>query len=105
MLPLMRSRSPAAVSCGGQIGGRMARNVGLDLIEHRDGRADLPGRAIAALVAVMLDAGRLHRVPRRAEALNGRDGVPLVHDRKREAGSDAPAIDQDRARTALALIA
>src|SRR5258708_39229254 len=66
----------------GQVGGHMARNAGLDLIEHRHGGADLPGCAIAALVAVMLYERRLHRmqVIGRAESPDGGDAVALVHD-------------------------
>ena len=89
MLPLMRSRSSAAVSLRrrGQVGAHMARNAGLDLVEHRHGRADLPGRAIAALVAVMLHEGGLHRVQvlGRAQPLDGGDAVALVHHRQRQA--------------------
>jgi hypothetical protein len=40
----------------------VARNACLDLLQHRHSRADLAGGAIAALVAVMLDEGRLHRM-------------------------------------------
>ena len=46
----------------GQVGADMARDARLDLVEHRHGRADLPGRAVAALVAVVLDEGGLHRM-------------------------------------------
>jgi len=32
------------------------------LAEHCNGRADLPGRAITALIAIVLDEGGLHRM-------------------------------------------
>ena len=109
MLPLMRSRSSAAVSLRrrGQVGADMARDAGLDLVEHRHGRADLPGRAVAALIAVMLDEGGLHRVQvvGRAQPLDGGDAVALVHHRERQAGIDPPPVDDHRAGAALAVIA
>ena len=85
----------------------MAGDAGLDLVEHRDRRADLPGRAIAALVAVVLDEGRLHRmqVLRRAQAFDGGDLVALVHHRQRQAGIDAAPVDDHRAGAALAVVA
>ena len=102
----------AHLGCGqlgrrGQVGADVARNARLDLVEHRDRRADLPRRAVAALVAVMLDERRLHRVQvvGRAQALDGGDLVALVHDREREAGGDPPAIHDHGAGAALALIA
>src|SRR5260221_10989471 len=66
----------------GQVGGHMARNAGLDLVEHRHGGADLPRCAITALVAVMLYERGLHRmkVIERAKPLDGGDAVALVHD-------------------------
>ena len=60
----------------------------LDKIEATpDGGHDLAGRAIAALVAVAGDERRLHRVQRvgRAEALDGRDLFPVVHQGQTEA--------------------
>ena len=64
MLPLMRSRISASVSCGVavEVGGDVAWDAGLDLVEHRHRRADLPRRAIAALEAIVLHEGRLHRM-------------------------------------------
>ena len=90
-----------------QVGAHMARNAGLDLVEHRNRRADLPGRAVAALIAVMLHEGGLHRVQvvGRAQPLDGGDAVALVHDRQREARRDPPPVDDHGARAALALIA
>ena len=54
-----------------------------------DRRADLPGRAVAALVAVVLDEGGLHRVQvvGRAQPFDGGDAVALVHHRERQARS------------------
>jgi hypothetical protein len=65
----------------------MAWNAGLDLVENRHGRADLTGRAVAALVTVMFYESGLHRVQvsRRAQSLDGGDAVTLVHHGKRQA--------------------
>ena len=46
----------------GQVAGHMARPALADLVQHPDRRTDLPGRAIAALIAVMLHERRLERV-------------------------------------------
>ena len=91
----------------GEVGADVARDAGLDLVEHRDRRADLPGRAIAALIAVMLDEGGLHRMQmlRRAQPFDGGDAVALVHHRERQAGIDPPPVDHHRAGAALAVIA
>ena len=90
-----------------QVGADMARDAGLDLVQHRHGRADLPGRAVAALVAVVLHEGGLHRVQvlGRAQALDRGDAVALVHHGQRQAGIDPPPVDDDRAGAALAVIA
>ena len=66
-----------------------------------------PGRAVAALIAVVLHEGGLHRmqVVRRAQALDGGDLVALVHHRERQAGVDPPAVDDHRAGAALAVVA
>jgi hypothetical protein len=78
-----------------------------DLLEDGDRRADLAGRAEAALEAVMLDERGLHGVQAagRAEALDGRDPIVLVHHGEAEACVDAAAIHDDGAGTALAVIA
>src|SRR3954471_24588222 len=85
----------------------MAGYIGLDLVEHRHRRADLPRRAIAALIAVMLHEGGLHRVQivRRAQPFDGGDAVTLVHHGEGEAGEHPTTADDDRARAALAVIA
>jgi hypothetical protein len=65
MLPLMRSRSSSADSSGRAVRSALTwLGCRGDLVEHADGRADLARRAVAALVAVVLDEGRLHRVQR-----------------------------------------
>src|SRR4051812_37838949 len=59
----------------------VAWNTGLDLLEHRHRRADLPGRAEAALIAIVLHERHLHwmQVARCAETLNRCHIVALVH--------------------------
>src|SRR5687768_5959174 len=66
---------------GVEIRADMARNARFDLVEHGHRRADLAGRAIAALIAVMLHESRLHRMQSlgRAEPLDRGDAVALVH--------------------------
>ena len=109
MLPLMRSRNSALVSCGcaEQVCAHVAGNAGLDFREHRDGGADLPGRAIAALIAVVFDERGLHgmHLVGRAQAFDGGDAIAFVHHRQREAGIDAPSARDHRAGAALAVIA
>ena len=109
MLPLMRSRISAArqLRRGRQIGRHMTWDAGLDLVEHRHRRTDLPGRAVAALVAVVLHEGGLHRmqVVRRPKPFDGRDPVALCMTASVRHETDASAIDDDGARAALALIA
>ena len=62
MLPLMRSRiSYRQFWLKREVDGHMARDARLDLVEHRYRRADLPGRAVAALETVVFDKSRLHR--------------------------------------------
>jgi hypothetical protein len=92
---------------GLEAGADMAGNAGLDLAQHRHRRADLAGRAVAALVAVVLDEGGLHRVQvvGRAQALDGGDLVAVVHDGQAQAAVDPPAVDHDRAGPALAVVA
>ena len=110
MLPLMRSRSSSARQQRLRRRGRRVTWLGmprLDLVEHADRRADLARRAVAALVAVVLDEGGLHRMQlvRRAQAFDGGDLGALVHHRQRQAGVDAPAVDDHRAGAALAVVA
>jgi hypothetical protein len=92
---------------GGQVAADVARDAALDFVEDRDGRTYLARRAIAALVAVMLHESGLHRMQPggRAESLDRGDLGALVHHGQAEAGIDAAAIDDDRTRAALALVA
>src|SRR4030081_3171975 len=85
----------------------MAGHPGLDLFEHRYGRTDLPRRAIAALKAVMLDEGRLHRVQiiRRAEALDCGDLVAFMHHSEAEAGINSLTTNDDGAGATLTVVA
>src|SRR5947209_1825246 len=82
----------------GQVSGYVAWNTVLDLLQHTNTRADLPGRAVPALVAVVLDERGLHRVQvlRRAEAFNRGDAVTLVHHGEGQARIDPPPIDDHR---------
>ena len=77
------------------------------LRDEARGRADLTGRAVAALECVVVDEGLLQRMQRAVggEPLDGGDLGAVLHDDQRQAGIDAPAVDQDRAGAALALIA
>src|SRR5690349_4752392 len=85
----------------------MAWDALLDFLQDRDRGADLPRRAVAALKAIVLDEGCLHRMHLRgrAETFDGRHLLTLMHHCQCEAGIDAPTIDQDRARSALAVVA
>src|SRR3546814_20197345 len=85
----------------------MARYAGLDLIEHRDRRADLTRRTIAALIAVMLDERLLHRVRpvRCPKALDRHDVVVVMLHRQAEAAVDPPSARDHRAGAALSVIA
>ena len=77
------------------------------LAEQRHGRNDLAGRAVAALEAVVLEERRLHRVQLVAfgQPFDRGDLAALVHHGERQAGVDAPAVDQHRAGAALAVVA
>ncbi len=85
----MRSRISASVTCVGAVRSAVTwlGDAGLDLGEHRDAGADLARRAVAALVAVVLDERRLHRMQGLglAQTLDGGDFAALVHDRERQA--------------------
>ena len=76
-------------------------------LQQRHAGHDLSRGAIAALVAVMLHERGLHRVQIAglAEAFDRRDLVLFMHRGKRQAGVHAAAVDVDRARAALAMIA
>src|SRR6476661_2981952 len=85
----------------------MAHVAAARLLEQGDGGADLPGRAVAALEAVVLDEGRLHRVeliPLR-QPLDRRDLLALDAGGERQARENAPPVDDHRAGSALPLVA
>ncbi|VWX54186.1 hypothetical protein NOVOSPHI9U_60098 [Novosphingobium sp. 9U] len=85
----------------------MARPALTHLVEHADGGADLPWRAIATLVPVMANEGGLQRVQvlGRAQAFDRHDLVILMHHGKAEAAVDAATVDKHRARTTLSVVA
>lgn len=85
----------------------MAGNTCPYFVQNRHGGAYLSRRAIAALITVMFDESRLHRMKlvRGAEPLNRCDLVALMLDCKAKAGIDAFAINKDGACTALAVVA
>src|SRR5262245_40544167 len=81
--------------------------AGVPFGEQADPRADLAGGAVAALKGVAVDERLLERVQPVAlrQALDRRDPGAGVHDGEREAGVDAPPVDQDGAGAALAVVA
>ena len=78
--------------------------AGAALLDGADRRHDLAGRAVAALEGIVLDERRLHRMQAAivGQALDRGDRLALAHHRQRQAGHDAPAIQQDGAGAALA---
>ena len=90
-----------------QVLGDVARHAGVAFGQHADRRTDLSRCAVAALEAVMLDEGGLHRMQRFAvgQAFDGGDRLAVVHDRERQAGIDAPSVQQHGAGAALAVVA
>jgi hypothetical protein len=74
--------------------------------EQADARADLAGGAVAALEGVALDEGFLQRVQAVAvrQAFDGGHAGAGLHDRQGEAGVDPPAVGQDGAGPALAVV-
>ena len=81
--------------------------LGLAFGDQARRRADLPGRAVAALEGVVIDEGLLQRMQRAVfgKPFDGGDLGAVLHDGEREAGIDAPSVDQDRAGAALAVVA
>src|SRR5207342_1380760 len=77
------------------------------LRDEPNGGANLPRRAIAALKAVMGNEGLLQGVEFaiRSKPFDGRDLGAVFHDGERQAGDDAPSIDEHRAGAALAVVA
>src|SRR6201999_2341656 len=81
--------------------------AGLTFFDQTDGAHDLARGAEAALQAVVRDEGLLHRVKLLAmrNALDCQDVGAVMADRERKTGIDPVAIDEDRARAALAAVA
>ena len=81
--------------------------AGLTFLDQADRAHDLARRAEPALEAVMRDERRLHRMQLVAarDALDREDVGAVVADRQRQARIDPSAVDQDRARAALAAVA
>src|SRR6266850_2782300 len=77
------------------------------LLEQCDRGHDLAGGAIAALVGIVLDEGRLHGMQRvgLSDAFDRGDLVALVHHGEREAGIHPLAVDVHGACAALAVVA
>lgn len=71
-----------------------------------DGRHDLPGGTEAALQAVVLNECALERMKLTVllETLDRFDCGPVMHRRQRQTRHDPPAVEQDGASTAGALI-
>src|ERR1044071_1237617 len=80
---------------------------GVPLAQQRRRGAELPGRAVAALEAVVADERGLQRVEAIVgrEPFDGDDLLAAVHDREGEAGVVAPPVDQHGAGAACALVA
>jgi hypothetical protein len=76
-------------------------------LEKCDSGHDLTRGTVAALIAIMLDEGRLHRMKmaRLAYALDGRDLIVGMHDSKGEAGVYPTTIDVNSTCATLAVIA
>ena len=91
----------------GLAGGETLHPVQEAFVEHADRRADLTGRAEAALEAVVLDEGGLHRMQRLlgTEAFDGDDRPVGAGCSEVQAGVLAHAVDQHRAGPALAVVA
>ena len=101
------SRSP----CSGRRSRRAPRaprpRTGRDPLEQVGDGDDEPGRAEAALDGTRFDERRLHRmqVVAPGETLDGDDLVAIHLRRQNEAGAHELAVEDDRARAALALLA
>src|ERR1700722_13255721 len=85
----------------------VTRHAVAKLGRHADRRADLTGRAIAALESVVFDERLLQGMQRAgsAEALDRGDLAALILNGQSEAGIDALAINQNGASAAGPLIA
>ncbi len=75
--------------------------------KQRHRRHDLPGGAITALIGVVLQKSRLHRMQPsgRAEPFDGDDLIAVMRGGEREATVHAAAADMDGAGAALAVVA
>src|SRR5258708_28834120 len=91
---------------GVQIESHNARPAGRHLVQHARRRADLAWGAVAALKGVVLDECLLQRVELVAagKALGGDVLSALVRDGQDEPTDRAPAVHQNRAGAALAVI-
>ena len=78
------------------------------LVDASHGRHDLARCAVAALEAVVVDEGLLHRMQdavRASQALDGGDRLALHRHRQGQAGQHSASIDVHGAGPALALVA
>ena len=77
------------------------------LLQQRHRAHDLSARAVAALVPVVLNKSRLHRmkISRLPQPFNGGNLIALMHHGKRQAAIHASAIDMYCARSTLPVIA
>src|SRR5262249_56743300 len=79
----------------------------LALGDQARGGTDLAGGAVSTLEGVMLDEGLLQgmKCASLRQALDRRELCAILHDREREAGVDAPAVEQNGTGAALAVVA
>jgi hypothetical protein len=84
----------------------MTWNASRDFIQDGNGRTNLTGRAITALIAVMFDEGSLHgvKIVGRAKAFDRRNLIALMLDSQAEASVNPLAVNDDRTGTALSVI-
>src|SRR5690349_23663698 len=79
---------------------RSLRDWSSDVCSSDLGGAHLPRRAVAALVAVMVQERLLHRMQSLAgQPVGGDDLAAVVRHREREAGEVAAAVEQHGARS------
>jgi hypothetical protein len=88
------------------VGSCMARNASPHFLKNGDRRANLAGRAVAALEAIVFHKCGLHRVQAlgRTKAFDSGHLCALVHHCERQAGIDPLTIHDDRASTALPMV-
>ena len=82
------------------------RRLRLAFGNQSGGRANLARRAVAALECVVINEGLLQWMQRPVfrQPFNRGDARTVDHDCKRQAGNNAPAINQHRAGAALTLV-